>query len=121
MGMHEEQPSKPPIESVLERAQIKARPLGHGEIFTVVYFMPDGDAIIRYEKVNPGNPMGSTFLAQQAFAVIKVIPSINGSGGGIEFLKCRFDVGAVMQNMADAYLKTNDEIKSKPKTFPIND
>lgn len=115
-----ERVSSSPIEGVLERAQIKARPLGHGETFTVVYFMPDGDAIIRYQKIDESN-FGNSFHASQAFAIIKVVPSINGSGGSIEFLKCRFDVGEVMQNMANAYLKTNDETKPAPKTFPISD
>lgn len=92
---------------------MKAQPLATSDIFTVVYFMPDGDAIIRYEKADPANPFvgeRSSFLAMQAFAVVKVLPSINDGTPGLEFLKCRFD----LKDLIRSRLET-------PKTFPISD
>lgn len=52
-------------------------------IFTVAYFLPDGDVIIRYEQ-KPGE---NRFLALQSFAIIKCHPSVNGAAPSIEFLK----------------------------------
>lgn len=72
-------------------------PLGHN-VFTVVYFMPDGEAVIRYEREH-ATP--DTHLAMQSFAVIKVIPSVNGGEPSIEFLKFRGDLSEYTKDAED--------------------
>lgn len=92
MGIYEEQGESaplihdrvsggiPPVTPSLLPQQ-KRSPIGG--VFTTIYFMPDGDALIRYQKRSDENK----FLALQAFCVIRVIPSVNGAAPEIEFIK----------------------------------
>ena len=92
MAMFEEQGEQPPL--VNDRVS-GGMPLPiprtstaiQAGIFTVVYFMPDGEAIIRYQKRGEGNPL----LALKAFTIIRVIPSVNGAAPEIEYIKNRHE------------------------------
>lgn len=88
MAMHEEQGEKRPL---MHDRSSGGMPLPlprtstaiQGGIFTVVYFMPDGDAIIRYQQRIDEN----SFLMRAAFYAIRVIPSVNGAAPALEIIK----------------------------------
>lgn len=81
---------------------------------TVAYFTPDGDVTVRYEYADM-KQMGSTLLAQQAFMVIRVLPSRNGAEPQVEFLKARnVNFEMLLKSVTKAYVDTPDEIENDP-------
>ena len=75
------------------------------EIRTVVYFMPDGDALIRYVKPSEAATSHS-FHARSAFLILAVIPSINGGAPSVQFLKSKIDLNGFMKAAVKAYMAT---------------
>jgi hypothetical protein len=113
-----ERSSRSPLFEVPQR-----RPVGNPprETFTVVYCLPDGDAEIRYERAtDSANKWGDTFLAMRSFMVIKLIPSLNGSKPGIEFLKVRDSLPELLENAVKGYVETPDEDPDDPKNHEID-
>lgn len=107
MGQYEDETptGKFTTKSTTDALEIYRKGLGipttTAEIFTVVYFMPNGDATLRYEKA----PGSNEYLHQNAFAVARVIAGDGTNEPKLEWLKFRGDLGDVMQSLTLAHLK----------------
>lgn len=132
MGMYEEQEAAHQLQSERQsgspapipnpQAKVKpptsltASPLGHN-VFTVVYFMPNGEAEIRYER-ETGAGIGSSNLASRSFLVLKVNPSVNGAPPSVEILKSTLNPSDLMREVVTGFLKTEDP--DDPSTHEID-
>lgn len=67
------------------------------ENFTVVYFMSDGEAFIRYEKQNT-----PSYLMREAFAVARVMPATEDAPAKLEWLKFEGDLSEMLQAITKA-------------------
>ena len=91
-----------------------------GEIRTVVYFMPDGDALIRYEAIDSRWATNS-FYARSAFLILAVIPSVNGGAPSVQFLKSKIDLSALLKGAVNSYMFTpENEIELAQKVLGLS-
>jgi hypothetical protein len=74
-----------------------------GEYFTVVYFMPYGEALIRYQATGKDNP----YMMDQCFAAAKVIAGTGTEAPRLEWLKFRGDSSEMFRALARIVTEDN--------------